>query len=158
MDIAHYAEWSSRLLVALLSGALIGFERQVRGKAAGLKTIIMICVGSCLFMIVSEIVGTSQMLKGNVQYVSDPGRIAAQVVTGIGFLGAGVIMLTKEKISGLTTASVVWVTAGIGMVIGLGFLLYGVMVSVFVVVVLVSINFFEKNLLSKWFEKRNSNN
>jgi putative Mg2+ transporter-C (MgtC) family protein len=101
---------SLSLCVALLLGALIGIERELSDKAAGLRTNILICVGSCLFMIVSK------NFTGIVN--ADPTRIAAQIVTGIGFIGAGAIMHEGEQVTGLTTAATIWVVAAIGMAVG----------------------------------------
>jgi putative Mg2+ transporter-C (MgtC) family protein len=103
---------SLSLCIALALGAIIGIERELSDKAAGLRTNILICVGSCLFMVVSK----------NFTGVAgaDPTRIAAQIVTGIGFLGAGAIMHQGEHVSGLTTAATAWVVAAIGMAVGMG--------------------------------------
>jgi putative Mg2+ transporter-C (MgtC) family protein len=103
---------SLSLLVALGLGAAIGLEREISDKAAGLRTNILICVGSCLFMVVSK------NFTGVVG--ADPTRIAAQIVTGIGFLGAGAIMHEGERVVGLTTAATTWVVAAIGMAVGVG--------------------------------------
>jgi putative Mg2+ transporter-C (MgtC) family protein len=94
-----------RLLVALLLGAVIGLERERQERAAGLRTVTMVSLGSCLFTIVGAY-GFSQ---------TDPSRVAAQIVTGIGFLGAGTIFLRKDLVRGLTTAATIWATAAIGM-------------------------------------------
>ena len=103
---------SLSLCVALVLGAIIGMERELSDKAAGLRTNILICVGSCLFMIVSKnFTGVQD---------ADPTRIAAQIVTGIGFIGAGAIMHQGEQVSGLTTAATIWVVAAIGMAVGVG--------------------------------------
>jgi len=100
------------LLIATALGAAIGIERELSDKAAGLRTNILICVGACLFMIVSrEFTG---------QPTADPTRIAAQIVSGIGFLGAGAIMRDGEHVTGLTTAATIWVVAAIGMSVGYG--------------------------------------
>ena len=100
-----------RLMTAALLGAALGFERELRQKDAGLRTNILIAVGSALFTLMSiEISGPS----------SDPARIAAQIVTGIGFLGAGAIMRTDAGIQGLTTAATVWVNAAVGVAAGGG--------------------------------------
>ncbi|MGB2896397.1 MAG: MgtC/SapB family protein [Anaerolineales bacterium] len=106
-----------KLLVAIFVGGLIGAEREFHDKAAGFRTIIFICLGSTLFTILSlELGGTS-----------DPVRIAASIVTGIGFIGAGVILRNEGHIVGLTTASTVWIAAALGMGIGSGyFLLAGI--------------------------------
>ena len=101
---------SLSLCVALSLGAIIGIERELSDKAAGLRTNILICVGSCLFMVVSK------NFTGVVD--ADPTRIAAQIVTGIGFIGAGAIMHEGEHVTGLTTAATIWVVAAIGMAVG----------------------------------------
>jgi len=101
--------WS--LVMAVLLGGAIGLERELRGKAAGLRTNILICLGSTLFTHLSiHLAGGS----------GDPGRIAAQVVTGIGFLGAGTILHSKGAIAGLTSAATIWLVAAIGVAIGTG--------------------------------------
>jgi putative Mg2+ transporter-C (MgtC) family protein len=99
-----------KIFLALLAGGLIGMEREFRDKAAGFRTIIFICVGSCLFTLLS-----AKFASG-----SDPNRIAANIVTGVGFLGAGVILRDGGKVFGLTTAAIIWFTAAIGMGIGGG--------------------------------------
>ncbi|HXT02258.1 MAG TPA: MgtC/SapB family protein [Elusimicrobiota bacterium] len=101
---------SLSLVIALVFGAIIGIERELSDKAAGLRTNILICVGACLFMIVSK--------NFTGQPDADPTRIAAQIVTGIGFIGAGAIMHQGEQVSGLTTAATIWVVAAIGMAVG----------------------------------------
>ena len=112
-------EWTfiGRLALAALLGGIIGFDREYRAKEAGLRTHFLVALGSALFMIVSM-----YGLGG----VGDPGRIAAQVVTGIGFIGAGSIMIHKQFVRGLTTASGLWATAGIGLAVGAGMYWIGV--------------------------------
>lgn len=100
-----------KALLALAGGVILGLERELKDKAAGLKTITIICLGSALFTIISEKVGG--------QY-TDSSRIASYIVSGIGFLGAGVIFKDGVNVSGLTTASVIWLAAAIGMSIGFG--------------------------------------
>jgi putative Mg2+ transporter-C (MgtC) family protein len=97
-----------RLLASLVLGAIIGLERERQERAAGLRTVTMVSLGSCLFTIVGAY-GFSQ---------TDPSRVAAQIVTGIGFLGAGTIFLRKDLVRGLTTAATIWATAAIGMAAG----------------------------------------
>jgi putative Mg2+ transporter-C (MgtC) family protein len=99
-----------KLLFALLAGGLIGAEREFRDKAAGFRTLILICTGAALFT----------MLSARFAVTGDPGRIAAGVVTGIGFLGAGTILRDRGRIMGLTTAALIWMTAAIGVAIGGG--------------------------------------
>lgn len=97
-----------RLVVALLLGSLIGLERERQERAAGLRTVTMVSLGSCLFTVVG-----AYGFPG-----TDPSRVAAQIVTGIGFLGAGTIFLRKDLVRGLTTAATIWATAAIGMAAG----------------------------------------
>lgn len=142
--------WLVRLFAAIAAGAIIGLEREWKGKAAGLRTIILISLGSCVFMIASEIVGAVELISNKSNYVSDPGRIAAQVVSGIGFLGAGAIIISRDRVVGLTTAAVVWVTAAIGLIIGLGQVVFGLLVSVLVLFILVILSTFERYLIKNW--------
>jgi putative Mg2+ transporter-C (MgtC) family protein len=108
-----------KILLAVTAGGLVGIEREYRDKAAGFRTLIFICAGSCLFTI----------LSGKLAPDSDPNRIAANIVTGVGFLGAGVILRDGGKVIGLTTAAAIWLTAAVGMGIGGGqYLISGVMV------------------------------
>lgn len=106
------SELISRLLTAALLGALLGFEREMRQKSAGLRTNILIALGSALFTLMSY-----ELAEG---FAADPGRVAAQIVTGIGFLGAGAIMRTDSGVQGLTTAATVWVNAAVGVAAGGG--------------------------------------
>ena len=108
-----------KIVFSITAGGLIGIEREFRDKAAGFRTLIFICAGACLFTILS-----AKLAPGN-----DPTRIAANIVTGVGFLGAGVILREGGKVIGLTTAATIWLTAAVGMGIGGGlYLLSGVMV------------------------------
>lgn len=100
-----------KALAAMFAGLVLGFEREMKDKSAGLKTISIICLGSALFTIISV------KVAGNAY---DPGRIAANIITGIGFLGAGVIFKEGFNVYGLTTAGVIWVSSAIGMAIGFG--------------------------------------
>lgn len=97
------------LLLSILLGFIIGFERRLRSKEAGIRTHTIVCVGAALMTIVSRHIGTG-----------DPGRIAAQIVSGVGFLGAGMIVYKQQEVKGLTTAAGVWTTAGVGMACGAG--------------------------------------
>lgn len=97
------------LLLSVLLGFAIGFERKLRFKEAGIRTHTIVCVGSALMTIISTNIGNG-----------DPGRIAAQIVTGIGFLGAGMIVYKQHEVKGLTTAAGIWTSAGVGMACGAG--------------------------------------
>src|SRR5437588_6534771 len=101
-----------KLIMAAILGGIIGIEREIRDKPAGLRTNILICVGSTLFMGLSTQV--AQLLGG------DPTRIAAQIISGIGFLGAGAVLHSHGFVLGLTTAATIWVVAGVGMAVGSG--------------------------------------
>lgn len=108
-----------KLLIAAVLGGIIGWERERRGRPAGLRTHILVCVGVTLMMVVSEhIFQRYKTFAADSIIRVDPARIAAQVVTGIGFLGAGTIMRFKTTVRGLTTAASLWVVAGIGLAIG----------------------------------------
>lgn len=106
----------TRLVLSCVMGGIIGYERQARHKSAGLRTNILVCLGSCLIMILSQ--GIYQEVEGKTN--ADPSRLAAQVVSGIGFLGAGSIMKEGITVTGLTTAACLWVVAGVGLAIGAG--------------------------------------
>ena len=105
-----------RLLIAAVLGSIVGLEREMHEKAAGFRTHILVCVGSCVIMLTSMHV--FEMYKGIAN--GDPGRIAAQVVSGIGFLGAGTIIRSRASIVGLTTAASLWTIAGVGLAVGSG--------------------------------------
>lgn len=134
-----------RLLIAVLLGGLIGLEREQSNHAAGLRTNILVCMGSCLLMLLS-IYGFSEFVnEGNVRM--DPARLAAQVITGIGFLGAGVILFTGKTITGLTTAATLWVVSAIGLAVGAGFVYASVFSTVMVLIILWALNKLEKRFL-----------
>ncbi len=107
-----------RLLGAALLGGMVGFKRERLLWAAGLRTHMLVCIGSCLIIIVSAY-GFNDVL-GDRKVVLDPSRIAAQVVSGVGFLGAGTILFRGEAVKGLTTAASLWAVAGIGLATGSG--------------------------------------
>ncbi len=113
------SEWELllRLVLACVFGGIIGYERQSRRKSAGLRTNVLVCLGACLIMILSQEI--YQHVEGKTN--ADPARLAAQVVSGIGFLGAGAIMKEGLTVTGLTTAACLWVVAGVGLAVGGGF-------------------------------------
>lgn len=123
-----------RIALAGILGGLIGLERQMRAKEAGLRTHILVGIGSAMFMLVSKY-GFADMLTSD-HVALDPSRIAAQVVSGMGFLGAGTIMIQKQVVKGLTTAAGLWVTAAIGLVIGSGMYEIGIYGTVLALLVL----------------------
>lgn len=103
-----------KVLISTICGAIVGYERELKNKSAGLRTIILICVGSCLFTIGSFVAA---------KYTGDPTRILSTIVTGIGFLGGGVIMQHEDKLVGITTAAFIWVVSAIGILCGLGLII-----------------------------------
>ncbi|MFB5190804.1 MgtC/SapB family protein [Alicyclobacillus fastidiosus] len=123
-----------RLIASGVLGAMIGWERRSRDKEAGLRTHFVVCVGSALIMIVSKY-GFRDM-ETAASTVLDPSRIAAQVVSGIGFLGAGTILVQRQSIRGLTTAAGLWATSGIGLAIGAGMYLVGAVTTALVLIAL----------------------
>jgi putative Mg2+ transporter-C (MgtC) family protein len=129
---------------AILCGSLIGIERERRGKAAGFRTNTLICIGSTLYMLVSDFVIQQLGISG-----VDPTRIAAQVVTGIGFLGAGTIIQARGTIMGLTTAAGIWVVAAIGLIIGAGFPWIGLICTMMVLATLTILHKIEPHLLGR---------
>lgn len=124
-----------RLFAAALMGGAIGLEREYRAKEAGLRTHFLVALGSALFMVISQF-GFEQILDMHplLNVRLDPSRIASQVVSGIGFIGAGIIIFQKHVVKGLTTAAGMWVTAAIGMTCGAG--LYGLAVASTVMVLI----------------------
>lgn len=126
-----------RLLIALAIGGAIGLEREFKGKSAGIRTNILMCMGSCLIMIIS--IDVARAAGG----AADPGRIAAQVVTGVGFLGAGAIIRSRFHISGLTTAATIWVLSALGLAIGAGYILLSVIGAFLITVTLIFIRYIE---------------
>ena len=136
------------ILAALLSGA-VGFEREFHGRAAGFRTHILLCVGSTLIMLTSMHIFDLYSSKIS----PDPARIAAGVITGIGFLGAGTIMHSKSAVRGLTTAASLWVVAGIGLAVGSGFYFGSVVTTVLTIVTLMFFSRLEYAMIRKdWYK------
>lgn len=140
-------ELALRLFVAAVLGGVVGWERERHNHAAGFRTHILVSLGSALIMLIS-IYGFSDFVRDpNVRV--DPGRIAAQVVSGIGFLGAGTILRQGFSITGLTTAASLWVVAGIGLAVGTGFIFAAVLTTGLVLVSLQLLNRLEHIMMKK---------
>ncbi len=139
-------ELVSRLVIAAALGSVIGFERERLSWAAGLRTHMLVCVGSALIMIVSAF-GFADVL-GKPDVVLDPSRIAAQVVSGIGFLGAGSILMRGEIVRGLTTAASLWSVAAVGLAVGGGLYVAAIAATVIVLVILAGIKPLEKRYIT----------
>jgi putative Mg2+ transporter-C (MgtC) family protein len=127
---------------AALCGGLIGLERERKGKPAGFRTNILICLGAAMYMAVGLLIDG----EGG-ETATDPARIAAQVVTGIGFLGAGCIIQQRGRVVGLTTAATIWVVAAIGIIAGAGFPILAVIASAMVLLTLVVLGQIETRYL-----------
>src|SRR5690554_2893327 len=129
------SEFLIRLLIGAICGAVIGIERERKEWAAGMRTHMMVSVGATLYMLIS-LYGFNEVLK-NDKISLDPSRVASQVVTGIGFLGAGtIIFLRQGVIKGLTTASGLWTVAGIGLAIGGGMYVAGIATTIIALIIL----------------------
>lgn len=131
--ISAQLPWILRLVIASLCGALIGYERAIQRKSAGVRTHIVVAFSSALFMILSKYGFADLMKISGMEY--DASRIAAQIVSGISFIGAGTILVKKSQISGLTTAAGVWATAAIGMAIGSGLYFLGIIATAILFIV-----------------------
>ncbi len=140
-----------RLLVALLLGAAVGLERERQERAAGLRTVTLVSLGSALFMILSSH-GFFAETQGPAGTRFDPSRLAAQVVSGIGFLGAGAILLRRNVVRGLTTAATIWAVAAIGLSAGAGLLLPAVITTVMMLFVLMVLKPLEIRLFRRHSE------
>ncbi|HTJ03457.1 MAG TPA: MgtC/SapB family protein [Methylovirgula sp.] len=149
VGLASFQEWElvARLLLAAVLGSFIGIERERLAWAAGLRTHMLVSVGACLIMIVSAY-GFNSVLNSHV--VLDPSRVAAQVVSGIGFLGAGTILLRGEIVRGLTTAASLWAVAAIGLAVGSGLYLEATAATVIMLAILTAVKPFEE-----WLQHRN---
>ena len=138
-----------RLLLALFLSGLIGFEREVHGRAAGLRTHILVCMGATLIMLTSMHI--FDVYQGKTML--DPARMAAQVVSGIGFLGAGTIIRFRASIRGLTTAASLWATAGVGIAIGSGFYIGACATTALLLIALMFLPRLEGSLVRKdWYK------
>jgi putative Mg2+ transporter-C (MgtC) family protein len=142
-----FSSWSpiliaAKLLLAMLCGGAIGLERELNRKAAGLRTNVLICFGAALYMIVSR------HISGGAAY-TDPARLAAQVVAGIGFLGAGVILQARGSITGLTTAATIFVVGAVGISIGEGLFGLALFSTLTIILVLVVLRRVERSILKK---------
>ena len=145
MEIREVTYWAIalRILIAILAGGLLGLERGMKNRPAGMRTYMLVCVGSCLIMLTNQYV---YQVYGS----GDPVRLGAQVISGIGFLGAGTIVVTRRnQIKGLTTAAGLWTAAGIGLALGIGFYEAAVIGSVAIFTVITLLQRMDNNLHRK---------
>ena len=152
MESFFNAEFVIRLFMALALGFLLGLERELTNKYAGLRTHILVCLGACIFTLMS-IYGFPTYAHGdniiidNATGIRDTSRVAAQIVTGIGFIGAGTVLRNGPMVFGLTTAATLWIAASIGMACGAGMYGIAIIATVLAVAVLTLIRIFERQFL-----------
>ena len=138
-----------KLLLSMLLGATVGYERRLKGQTAGLRTFALIAMGATLAMLISIYIPQVYFGLKN----GDPGRIAAQVVSGIGFLGAGAIIQMKGSVRGLTTAAGIWISACIGLAVGAGMYVISVIATLLIIFILVNIERIEQRANMLWETK-----
>lgn len=136
-----------RLISSVLLGFVVGLEREMTNKYAGLRTNILVCVGACVFTIISIYGFPMVSVTGDEFGTRDTARVAAQVVTGIGFIGGGTVLRHGATVLGLTTAATLWAVASIGMACGAGMFGVAIVTTILSIIVLVSVRLFEKNVL-----------
>lgn len=139
------ADTAVRLILSILLGGLVGYERQASNKAAGLRTHVLVCMGSCLIMILS--MNVYRTVEGLTN--ADPARLAAQVISGIGFLGAGTIMKEGPLVTGLTTAASIWVVSAIGLAVGFGYYVGAILATVLAFATLTVLYHLEQHLKAR---------
>jgi putative Mg2+ transporter-C (MgtC) family protein len=136
-----------RLIFAAIAGGLVGLEREIRGRQAGFRTYLLVCLGSALVMIVSTRFAYHPWIaQEGINITVDPGRIAYGIMTGVGFLGAGTIVHTRGSVRGLTTAAAIWCIAAVGLALGFGLYMLGTMATLLVVAALWILDYFEEIL------------
>ena len=142
----HFLVITMRILIVLLLSGLIGFERELKNHSAGFRTHILVGIGSCLMMLLSlyGFEGVLAKYEGVVNVRFDPSRIPSYVISGIGFLGAGTIIVYGGTIRGLTTAASIWTVAGLGLVVGAGMYATAVFTTIVILLSLIFLNNFEK--------------
>ena len=150
---SHNPEILIKISMSLILGLIIGLEREMTNKTAGLRTHILICLGSTMFTILSLHGFTTEVIQNGVRIVNDPARIAAQILTGIGFIGGGAVLHYGANVYGLTTAATIWVTASLGMAVGVGSYELAIITTVVTFLVLVVIRKFESGFLSNHINK-----
>lgn len=138
-----------KMIVSMVLGGIVGFERKRKGQIAGMRTFALIAMGATMAMLLSIYIPQEYLGLKN----GDPGRIAAQVITGIGFLGAGAIIQMKGSVKGLTTAAGIWIVATIGMAVGVGLYFLATVSTVMILVILVLLERYERKVNLMWDNK-----
>ena len=145
---AEFVESVTKLMISLLLSGLIGFEREINKHSAGFRTHILVGVSSCLMMLLS-VNGFQHLIENHQNIQFDPARIPSYVISGIGFLGAGTIIVHGGTIRGLTTAASIWAVAGLGLIVGIGMYKEAIVTTLIILISLVVLNKFEKRLHRK---------
>ena len=152
-EFSYYSDIIIRVVLSVVLGFAIGLERELTSKFAGLRTHILVCLGSCVFTILSIFVFPTFAAEGDPQAYGDPARIAAQILTGIGFIGGGTVLRQGPTVFGLTTAATLWTTARIGMAVGTGSIILGIIATILTLIVLILVRkieiVFVKNISQK---------
>ena len=148
-----YAEFFGRLVLAAVLGGAVGFEREIHGRPAGIRTYLILSLGTALLMVLSEYLLVAYHGKyPDLGLTGDPGRIAGQAITGVGFLGGGVIIRYKDSIRGLTTAACVWLVCSVGLAVGAGFYLVSIAATLLTLLALIGLKAWERRMRKDWFE------
>lgn len=147
-------EWfnyfGQRILVATVCGLIIGWERELKSKVAGIRTNVMVCVGCAILTSIAYMINKTFPN-------SDPGRIIGQIVTGVGFLGGGVIFKMNDRVTGVTTASFIWVMCGIGILAGMGFVLVPIVCTAGLMILSLLFHILERRITQSVINKNGSN-
>lgn len=143
-------EFIFKLFLAVILGGLVGLERELSGKTAGIRTFALVSLGSALFSLMSKYAFSEFIGITNF----DPARVASQIVVGVGFIGAGVIIFNRAQVRGITTAAGLWVAAAIGMAVAYGFYVLAFTTTVFVLLIFVALWHFEKYLNKRFIKKK----
>lgn len=143
MILGNFAAWNMkniliRVIIATLLGGLIGLDRGMKHRGAGTKTITVVCLGATLVML------TEQYIQVNFPGLANMNRLAAQVISGVGFIGVGTIIISKHRVRGLTTAATLWASACVGLAVGIGFIEGGILITVMMLVSLHVLPFVER--------------
>ncbi len=140
-EILLLQETLMKILIATICGLIVGYEREKKNKVAGLRTIVLISIGTCIFTIGS-------FLTAKLFDIADPTRIISTIVTGIGFLGGGVIMRQDDRLTGVTTAAFIWIVAAIGILCGIGLVITPILITLIVVLMSWYFETIERNIKS----------
>ena len=137
-EIYLISYFGPKALVATLCGIIVGWEREMKSKVAGIRTNVLICVGACILSAFSFLIAD--------YYQSDPTRIVGQIITGVGFLGGGVILKINDRLTGVTTASFIWVMCAIGICCGAGFVLLPIILTIGLIIISIFFHYVERKI------------